>query len=343
MLRRVELRFRRKKGGLRPGDWAEVRSAKEILASLDDRGCLDALPFMPEMLQFCGQRFRVFKTAHKTCDTIKAYKGRRMLNAVHLDGLRCDGKAHGGCQAECLIFWKEAWLKPAMGPASTNDPVEAPSGMCHAAGSGGSGCDVEALYRATRPPVIEGKKPDERYACQATELLLATKPLRWWDPRQYMMDLVSGNVSLRDFIRYVAIAAFNVVMRLHWRARLYPQYPSIRGLAREKTPISVLNLRPGELVQVRPKDEIMRTINAGQKNRGLWFDVEMLPYCGGTFRVLRRVERIINDKTGTMINLPNDCLILDGVTCSGYRSRDRLFCPRSIYPYWREIWLKRVE
>src|ERR1700675_2625516 len=97
--------------GLRAGDWVEVRNADEIVATLDERGRLDALPFMPEMLQYCGRRFRVFKSAHKTCDTIEQYKGRRMTSAVHLEGLRCDGAAHGGCQAGCLLFWKEAWLE----------------------------------------------------------------------------------------------------------------------------------------------------------------------------------------------------------------------------------------
>src|SRR5436190_601573 len=60
--------------GLRAGEWVEVRSAEEILATLDERGCLDALPFMPEMLEYCERRFRVIKAAHKTCDTIARYK-----------------------------------------------------------------------------------------------------------------------------------------------------------------------------------------------------------------------------------------------------------------------------
>src|SRR5689334_2093498 len=101
---------------LHAGDWVQVKSREEILATLDERGRLDALPFMPEMLQFCGKRFRVYKSAHKTCDTIETYKGRRMASAVHLEGLRCDGEAHGGCQAQCLLFWKEAWLVRAPDP-----------------------------------------------------------------------------------------------------------------------------------------------------------------------------------------------------------------------------------
>src|SRR5262245_31670104 len=95
---------------LRVGDLVEIRSESEILATLDEAGTLDALPFMPEMLKYCGQRVRVYKRADKTCDTIEYSGSRRMLNTVHLEGLRCNGSAHGGCQAGCLLFWKEAWL-----------------------------------------------------------------------------------------------------------------------------------------------------------------------------------------------------------------------------------------
>src|SRR4051794_18247776 len=92
------------------GDLVEIRSKEEILATLDSEGRLDGLPFMPQMFQYCGQQFRVFRRAHKTCDTVFPVRGRRMSSAVHLD-LRCDGLAYDGCQAGCLLFWKEAWLK----------------------------------------------------------------------------------------------------------------------------------------------------------------------------------------------------------------------------------------
>ena len=36
-----------------------------------------------------------------------------MKDSVHLEGVRCDGSGHDGCEACCLIFWKEAWLKRA--------------------------------------------------------------------------------------------------------------------------------------------------------------------------------------------------------------------------------------
>src|SRR5580700_501108 len=100
-----------KNSKLRVGDWVEVRSKDEILRTLDASGQLDGMPFMPEMFAFCGKKFQVYKRAHKTCDTVFPVRGRRVADAVHLE-TRCDGSAHGGCQASCLIFWKDAWLKP---------------------------------------------------------------------------------------------------------------------------------------------------------------------------------------------------------------------------------------
>jgi hypothetical protein len=104
-----------------------------------------------------------------------------------------------------------------------------------------------------------------------------------------------------------------------------------------------LRLESGDLVRVKPQAEIERTLDETGKTRGLWFDREMLPYCGQTHGVQRRVERFIDESTGEMIELKTDAIILEGVTCSGYQSENRWFCPRAIYPWWREAWLERVE
>ena len=108
-------------------------------------------------------------------------------------------------------------------------------------------------------------------------------------------------------------------------------------------PTEPLDVHPGDLVQVRSVAEIAATLDENGLNRGLSFDREMVPYCGRTFRVKDRVQKIIDDKTGRMIRIPKDCIILDRVVCSGERSVGRWFCPREIYPYWREAWLRKVE
>ena len=43
----------------RVGQLVEVRSKEEILRSFDKAGKLEGLPFMPEMFEYCGKRFRV--------------------------------------------------------------------------------------------------------------------------------------------------------------------------------------------------------------------------------------------------------------------------------------------
>ncbi len=70
-------------------------------------------------------------------------------------------------------------------------------------------------------------------------------------------------------------------------------------------------------MEVRSPEEIAPTIDENGRTRGLWFDWEMVPYCGGRYRVKDRVERIIDERTGQMIEIASDCLILDGVVCSG--------------------------
>jgi hypothetical protein len=323
---------------LRVGELVEVKSLEEIIATLDDDQCVAGLPFMPEMIQYCGRRFRVSSSAHKTSDTIESFSIRRMADAVHLIGLRCDGGSHSGCQAGCLLFWKECWLRRvpedharANRPARVAEPARE-QGPCVAM--------TATLSQGTRHAVPAAEP--ERYRCQATEMLKATTEVRRrdrWDPRFYVKDLTSGNVTLFDFIRFGALAILNSFLLQCFGRR----YPRLCGLAGDKTPSQELNLQAGELVRVRAKHEIMRTLNHQLRNRGLLFDVEMVPYCeSGDFRVLRRVETIINEKTGQMMKLPNPCLILDGVTCSGNYSFQRMFSRRHEYLYFREIWLRRV-
>src|ERR1700687_5032729 len=95
---------------LLPGDMVKVRSWPEIKSVLDESGQLDGLPFMPEMLQYCGMKFTVTKRLERTCEETEGGM-RRMRNTVFLDTVRCHGAAHGGCQKGCFIFWKEAWLR----------------------------------------------------------------------------------------------------------------------------------------------------------------------------------------------------------------------------------------
>jgi hypothetical protein len=326
----------------RAGEWVEVRSKQEVLATLDAGGALDKLPFMPEMLRYCGQRFQVFASAHKTCDTVNKTGGRRMRGAVHLEGLRCDGSAHGGCQASCLLFWKEAWLKPVDGVAAAVSARQA-------------GCDEATLQARVRQP---GDDPnDPTYACQATRLYEATSPLKRWWPRQYLADVLSGNVKPGEALEVIFLALiFNlreVNIGYRFTRWLYDRvHQAVRGTPSPygtgviapgvQTPNLQQNLQVGEIVRVKQHHEILATLDRRNRNRGLSFDKEMVRYCGKELRVGARVSQIVNESTGKMLRMPNPSLILEGAYCTSHYSERRLLCPRRIVPYWREIWVERT-
>ena len=336
------------------GDWVEVRSKAEILRTLDSDAQLDGMPFMPEMFAFCGKRFQVYKCAHKTCDTVFPVRGRRVADAVHLE-TRCDGSAHGGCQAGCLIFWKDAWLKPIRQDSPEQAAAPAQQSAIGSNGTAARPRCTEAVVEA-RTQTADSDPEVPTYNCQATRLPYATTQLDWWEPRQYIEDYTSGNVSLWRIISGGAYFAFLSVTKVvggPTLRRLWDKFYWLWGGAPfprktgaiphgQSTPVEILDLQAGELVQIKPYEEILKTLDTSSKNRGLYFDAEEVPYCGGTYRVLRRVERIVNERTGKMREMKTPCVILDTVICESRYSECRLFCPRSIYAYWREIWLERV-
>jgi hypothetical protein len=293
----------------------------------------------------------VVKRAHKTCDPPSGIQARKMKNAVHLSGVRCGGESHGGCQAGCLIFWKEAWLKKVDGPSSATGAAE-PIALSPARPE--QNTVWIGVYSAGSAP----NATDPTYVCQSTNVYAATTPWPWWDFRQYVEDFTSGNVGLSQmlsvglfFVYYNLIGAgigFGTALR--W---VYDKFQALRGGSQypwrpgrvpkgARTPSDKLDLRPGDVVKVKRYDEILETLDHNWRNRGMYFDGELVPFCGGTFDVLQRVEKIIDEKTGKMMRLKNDAIILKDVVCEARYAKCRRFCSRAIYPYWREIWLQRT-
>jgi len=317
------------------GDVVRVRSKEEILATLDADGTLGSLPLMPEMLAFCGSTLQVAARADKTCDTVNWTGMRRMTNTVHLVGARCDGSAHGGCQAGCNLYWREEWLE---WPDEPGTPISRTSETSAA------GVTEDELRAATVQDGTDGSD-QVSYRCQATESFKASFPFPRHNYLQYVNEVRNKNTTSIAMLRSLSILALNHGLRLS--AKLLPRririgdgmkYPFVRGTGTgERTP--TLGLQPGDMVQVKSRDEIMATLGPDNRNRGMWFDAEMLPFVGRQARVQRHVRRILDEQTGKMVKL-SDCVVLEGIACMGmYRGT----CPRAITPYWREAWLTRVD
>jgi hypothetical protein len=320
---------------LRPGDSVRVRSASEIFSTLDAGGALDGLPFMPEMLKYCGRQLKVTRRADTTC--AGAGVVRRMRDTVHLESIRCDGSAHDGCQAACLLFWKEAWLQRVEG----SNGLVAPAGL----GEVENEYVAETLGPGTRA-ARDGHGGATLYRCQATEIPKATEPLHLFQLGQYVRGLRSW--KLGKFLGRIPATLFNAWQGFserrvppRFRIARAKRYPFVFGTAEKgNTPSANIGLRPGDYVRIKSKEEIAATLDETQRNRGLFFDGEMATYCGRTARVQARVNRLIEESTGEMIEIKSDCWILEGVVCSANYYR---FCTRAIYSYWREVWLEKID
>jgi hypothetical protein len=325
-----------------------VASKAEILATLDAHGRLEGMPFMPEMFDYCGKRFRVQSRAHKGCDTINPVRMRALPNGVMLEGIRCNGAAHGGCQAACTLFWKEAWLKPVAGENGPAAPLTAPAS---------GGCAEQDVIAGAIAETAPGGKI--RYSCQATDFPMYTEQLRTLNLGQFVEDVRARNVKPAAFIGMAAYFAYDFLFKpqtiktggaFRW---LYDQfqkiaggvpYPRRFGVLEDSKAVELapLNLQPGELVRVKPYEEILATLDKANMNRGLMFDAEMVPYCGGVFRVRSRVETFVDERTGFTRKMKTPGIILENVWCRSHFSNARIACPRAIYAWWREGWLERA-
>ena len=266
--------------------------------TLDQHGRLDGLHSCRDV-RVLWDAASGLKRAHKTCDTVNktgtAYDRRRSS-----EDTRCDGSAHGGCQAACLLFWKEAWLQRVDGPSA---PLRSEARPVGNRASTGQETREEQVWAATHL-AREASDEDVTYMCQATMLPEATTPLLWWDVSQYVEDWTCGNSSVWQlvcggtFVCYQTLV--NRVRRYSSRrsaglVRLYDRvlrlsdgvpYPRRRGTipSGQKTPSRPLHLQVGDLVQIKSYDEILSTLDGNNRNRGMYFDAEEVPYCGKQYR-----------------------------------------------------------
>jgi hypothetical protein len=295
---------------LRPGDVVEVRSWAEIVATLDSNGTLEKLPFMPEMLAYCGRQFRVSRQAFKTC--VDDQEMRQISGTILLEEVRCNGNSHAGCGKACLIFWKEAWLKPAGAPSSNGF----------------------AAPKLTQADLEKLAIQNGQFFCQSSEIVNASAPLPWWEPKQYLWDLSRNRMPLAQWLKSVMIAVYNKIADVG----KFNGWGHITGPG-EFNGHKPLGLRTGDLVRVKSLAQIKQTLDGSGKNKQLLFAPAMAEFSGQVLRVRNRVDKIVLEGTPKQREL-KDTVVLEGATCDGICHR---MCPRQSLLFWRECWLERVE
>ena len=101
-------------------------------------------------------------------------------------------------------------------------------------------------------------------------------------------------------------------------------------------------MKAGDLVRVKSLEEIMKTLNSHRRYERLQFLHPMAEHCGKTYRVLKRVRRLVNDMDHTVRKAKN-VVILDGVFCHGKGIYGREDCDRTCFFFWKEAWLTKVD
>jgi hypothetical protein len=310
---------------LRPGDWIQVQSAAAIGNAIDTDGTTDGLPFMPEMLEYCGQRFQIARFANKVCANVGNVEIREMQNVVVLKMNRCDGCFHGNCQMGCEFLWKLDWLEqPSSSVADSTSALPVQSSPSHVRKK------LVQLASGTSNQV-EVKSSGQFFRCQATELGAASRQSSPLHFDQYLVEHRTNGRSWISIARFIA----NLVFKKALRRSDHAAGPC------KRTPVDALNLQAGDQVKVKSFEKIVETLDGRGCNRGLWFDLaEMKPFCGKTLTVTRRIDRIINEGSGELLEMKVPSVVLNETQCSGIHRR---FCSRAMLHFWREVWLERVD
>lgn len=163
--------------------------------------------------------------------------------------------------------------------------------------------------------------------CQLYDLAGIAEPLNVWE-RTYQRRKRAKRIIKRR-LRYLQ----NVLSEITGRKK---------ELLRTSTEASakILNLKPGDLVRIKSREEIQNTLNRWNAFKGCAFIEEMWPYCGTTHRVFKRVNQFLDERT-YLIRKCKGIVLLEGVICHG--TKDFGPCDRSCFLFWREEWLEKID
>lgn len=304
------------------GDWVTVCAPEEIRRTLKPDARTHGLPFMPEMARFCGHTFRVIRAGVSVCHMSRPGQMSRVEDAYLLQTtLRCSGQFHGGCQLACQFFWRAEWLKPAHVEAVKNRvkfPTQKPD----------LNLESEELQSEL---ALATRFKRESFQCQATALAEVSTPVKVYQLNQYVSEIRRNQLPLPKLLGYFAhIAKNKIASKLTSKSDSKPA----------RTPCIDLDLEIGDRVRVKSIEDIERTLDANGCNRGLWFDPhEMAKFSGRQMWVSRKIERLIDERTGMLRKLSSPTVVLSEAYCSG---EGRRFCSRGLFHLWRNIWLEKV-
>jgi hypothetical protein len=105
-------------------------------------------------------------------------------------------------------------------------------------------------------------------------------------------------------------------------------------------PLPIPELKAGDRVRVRSKEEILASLNRFKELKGNAFLDNMWQYCGQEFRVLKVMERFLDERDYKVKKVRN-LILLENVICHGTTVFGQ--CDRCCHLFWRAEWLEKLE
>jgi hypothetical protein len=159
--------------------------------------------------------------------------------------------------------------------------------------------------------------------CQLSELEHVA-PMPSWAERLWQLRLRGPR-----FIR-------NRLYALRHRAGLWA---GLRAKRAKYLPAAA-GLNRGDMVRIRPKADILKTLDGWKRFEGCQFMDEMAAHCGKSAKVMKRVSVFLDERSMKMKKCKS-MVILEGLICNGSWPFGE--CDRSCYYMWKEAWLEKIE
>ncbi|MGP8246983.1 MAG: hypothetical protein ACLQVN_21000 [Bryobacteraceae bacterium] len=188
---------------------------------------------------------------------------------------------------------------------------------------------LEGVRQTRTKPAEAATQAGSDDMCQQEEAVGFSRILR---PAAAFPLLRAWQTLRKGGVRYMWRRGADYLRRKTRKRRAGPA--AVRPLGPEE----VLNLQPGDWVEVKSMEEIRATLDARGKNRGLLFTDDMRGFAGKRYRVFKRVESIFLEESKQRRTLKNTVL-LEAVYCPGVTFR----CDRSCFLFWKEAWLRRTS
>jgi hypothetical protein len=118
------------------------------------------------------------------------------------------------------------------------------------------------------------------------------------------------------------------------------QQPQTENARRE--PNKDTDLEVGSTVRVKSLGDIMKTLDDERRLDGCMFTRQMEEFQGQTYKIIKVVRGIFDERLCKMYGTKTLLYILDGLICEGDVGCFSRRCDRSCYFFWHRQWLETI-